>query len=680
MAGIEDVLPGPVRSFFYGNAPADSPLSYSALQTRRRIAEQLMGRRSPFPKTIGEGLTYVGEAIGDRMQLADLERREREQGAYEDKRLAELMGGNASTPAAQAATPAGTTAGGAPTAAGGGPVAITPEPGTGREPFVFNATDVSPMDAAIARPPAAPSIYRQAPVRPDPARSEVAADMAYPGALQGGAMKDVPPDLLSPDLLGGEVPRSNAGLQPIINARDLEIGKRDVVNPVTGARVIAGQMSPSSFMGRAYGALPTEALPAAEASQPTQAGGAATSAAPTVAAQAPGDMFSPVPQAQRPPIVVPGAQPAPSTPLSLSQEVIPPKSAPYVTEVRPEPKRPEPLPLSPDERKWAAVLSDRRIDPNGPLARTATQQLEYWKGIRQEKEKQAQEEYTHQRGLRDAEIKLREQRIFENPKRALDEMTARVGIAQKQLEIAREPLAIEQAKVNLAKAQADLIKLRQDIAKPEGIDVGGGRLEREVSPEGVRGPYVVPPGAPAPEVKYTEQQAKAAEFVNRVTPDLRRLEQLDNGKVLAISPFSAAGSRLPGVGNVAMTDAYRQAMNAQLNWGAAFLTHVSGAAVSPSEASRNLPAFLVQLGDNDRDIAEKAERRRIYTEAIGKATGSAGKELIDKANADYLAAQAEKAKEPVRISSPDEARSLPPGRRLILPDGSVGQVPVRIRP
>jgi hypothetical protein len=73
-----------VGSFFFANAAKNSPLSYEALQTRRKIAESLLGRRSqlPFPKTLGEGLTYASKELADayenRQTLADLEQRDRE--------------------------------------------------------------------------------------------------------------------------------------------------------------------------------------------------------------------------------------------------------------------------------------------------------------------------------------------------------------------------------------------------------------------------------------------------------------------------------------------------------------------------------------------------------------------------------------------------------------------------
>jgi ribosomal protein L7/L12 len=95
-------------SFFFANAKPGEPLSYGALQTRRKIAEQLMGKRSPFPKTFGEGLTYLGESIGDVMQMRGLDAAEKQQAAYEANVLrgGPPLPGSENTAVATAAPPA----------------------------------------------------------------------------------------------------------------------------------------------------------------------------------------------------------------------------------------------------------------------------------------------------------------------------------------------------------------------------------------------------------------------------------------------------------------------------------------------------------------------------------------------------------------------------------------------
>src|SRR4051812_13976217 len=54
MADIAD-LPG----YFWGNSPNVNQ------QLRQRIAMQMMSQRQAFPKTIGEGLSAIGDSIGD---------------------------------------------------------------------------------------------------------------------------------------------------------------------------------------------------------------------------------------------------------------------------------------------------------------------------------------------------------------------------------------------------------------------------------------------------------------------------------------------------------------------------------------------------------------------------------------------------------------------------------------
>jgi hypothetical protein len=53
--------------FIFGG---DSGLTYEQLKQRRAIAAALASRQQGFPKTKGEGMTYLGEAIGDA--LSDL--------------------------------------------------------------------------------------------------------------------------------------------------------------------------------------------------------------------------------------------------------------------------------------------------------------------------------------------------------------------------------------------------------------------------------------------------------------------------------------------------------------------------------------------------------------------------------------------------------------------------------
>jgi hypothetical protein len=61
---------------FFGNPTDPSQLSYAQLQQRRAIAQALASRQKGFPKNKGEGLTYLGESIGEALQDLALQRRE----------------------------------------------------------------------------------------------------------------------------------------------------------------------------------------------------------------------------------------------------------------------------------------------------------------------------------------------------------------------------------------------------------------------------------------------------------------------------------------------------------------------------------------------------------------------------------------------------------------------------
>ena len=50
---------------FFSDDTRGGALTYDQLQARRKIATALATRNRPFPKNIGEGLTYLGESLGE---------------------------------------------------------------------------------------------------------------------------------------------------------------------------------------------------------------------------------------------------------------------------------------------------------------------------------------------------------------------------------------------------------------------------------------------------------------------------------------------------------------------------------------------------------------------------------------------------------------------------------------
>ena len=64
---------------FFSDDPRTGALSYPQLEARRRIAIALATRNRPYPKTIGEGLTALGEGLGEGYMNRGLERAEAQQ-------------------------------------------------------------------------------------------------------------------------------------------------------------------------------------------------------------------------------------------------------------------------------------------------------------------------------------------------------------------------------------------------------------------------------------------------------------------------------------------------------------------------------------------------------------------------------------------------------------------------
>ena len=167
--------------------------------------------------------------------------------------------------------------------------------------------------------------------------------------------------------------------------------------------------------------------------------------------------------------------------------------------------------------------------------------------------------------------------------------------------------------------------------------------------------------------------------MTRTRPDLDLLDNdLRKGYILTV-PFERMRDAVPLFNNMTISDEYRRAKTAMNNFEGGFMQRVSGAAVSASEAARNLPAYRPEVGDTPQDLHDKSERRRRFTDAVEQAAGPQGAAAIHKVlqeSSDYLFNK-QQAKEPVKINSPADALLLPPGQRFIDPNGDTRVVPRR---
>lgn len=103
---------------------------------------------------------------------------------------------------------------------------------------------------------------------------------------------------------------------------------------------------------------------------------------------------------------------------------------------------------------------------------------------------------------------------------------------------------------------------------------------------------------------------------------------------------------------------------------------MSGAAVSPSEAQRQIRSALPELGDTPATLASKARTRMMMVNGAAKAKGlplpfpnvpTWGVNTTQTPSSNPTPPR--QGAGPVRVNSPQEAMKLPPGTVFITPDG-----------
>jgi hypothetical protein len=158
--------------------------------------------------------------------------------------------------------------------------------------------------------------------------------------------------------------------------------------------------------------------------------------------------------------------------------------------------------------------------------------------------------------------------------------------------------------------------------------------------------------------KLTEVQSNALTYVNRMTNAEDAIGQFSASAAGPGGNFGRLAEKLPG-GEYMMTEDYQRYARAKKDWISANLRKESGMAIGASEYAQDDKKFFPQPGDSPATIADKARARSIAVEGMKRAAGPGYKNLGA----------------PVRVSSPDEARRLPKGTPIMLPDGTVGRVP-----
>ena len=422
MAGLE--LPDLISSIFNANAKPGQPMSLEALQSRRRIAEAIMAgrRKDPYPKNLGEGLTYLGESIADKAQLDRLDE--------EDQKLAALQPGkrDAGDRAAAGNSDSAAAAGcDAPSAAA-----------------TSAGCDISAAPPAAVRPAPTPTV---GPGFPEAAGGNAPAGFRpEPGLNAGNLMDSIQfrSDQGDPPL--GMQPQPPAPESPTFPPPDSQLNRRRAPGPADGPRSPqCGSASPAGAARAPY----HRALPRRRPQQ-----GRRRLLQPPLVEHL---TSRPMPRLLKPhawrrrrhsrtaSATPPTRRPSPISgrcrATTLPRSRYGSRATCRFPDIGPEARRPPPLPQSDTELRLRASWStrtQRRRRGSGPR-----QQLKLHEAYREKQQAQQQEDYTHERGKRDELVKAQREYNLGEDKRVMDYHISALDAKIKQATIANQPVEAE---------------------------------------------------------------------------------------------------------------------------------------------------------------------------------------------------------------------------------------------
>jgi hypothetical protein len=211
-----------IDSFIFGG---NTGLTYEQLKRRRAVAAALAAQRRGYPKTVGEGLTYLGESIGDTLAERRLDAAEQElQGRRE-----RLMGGVPGMGAPPSAAPLAI-----PPAAPRPPTSVRPQ----------QAPRPAPAAPPISAAAPAPSLRQFGP----PVGEFTQGYAEFPGPSGEGLTSGPPP--------------SEFGMGGILNAAPLAAPNLEPAFPgEQGATSQAGILPSSGYLPPATAAAPPSPAP-----------------------------------------------------------------------------------------------------------------------------------------------------------------------------------------------------------------------------------------------------------------------------------------------------------------------------------------------------------------------------------------------------------------------------------
>jgi hypothetical protein len=217
----------------------------------------------------------------------------------------------------------------------------------------------------------------------------------------------------------------------------------------------------------------------------------------------------------------------------------------------------------------------------------------------------------------------------------VNERTIRQNEANKlyEAEIAR---GTEQQKLRL-QAQIDAAKRIADVAHTQAQTRKEGIIENPeekyiMGPDGVVRPIRVEGEDPnaIPSGKLTEDQRKTLVYHGWAKTGNQAIT--GNDQLLAHGLQQELLGKIPFAGNAVQNDAYRRAKNGADNFILAFMRSTSGAQYGATERLDHAKAMLPRYGDDPKTLADKAAQRQRFVDSEYAGLGKQGQKM-----ADYLA-------------------------------------------
>ena len=237
-----------------------------------------------------------------------------------------------------------------------------------------------------------------------------------------------------------------------------------------------------------------------------------------------------------------------------------------------------------------------------------------------------------------------EQARIDNEKKRIEMEGTRLGYDRERIDLDKKRFEeVEKAKLGMEREQLGMARQRLGLSLQE---FQRGSYDRVQNEDGV---FYVPkvPGLPVIPIagpdgvplkgsaggKPTEAEQNAAGFAQR----MERVTQIIDALPVAAAPGmgSAIAGAIPLVGGVAQrgvqseqTQQFQQAAN---DWIRAKLRKESGAAIGKDEMDAEFRTYFPQVGDGPAVIAQKAEARRVATEAMKTAAGKSYRPYVPTA-------------------------------------------------